>query len=67
MRRPWLLVLGVIVGVVGIAGLILPVIPGIALLVLSGLMVRSAITGEKIQIPDLRRTRPEPLPDPADG
>lgn len=67
MRKPWLLVGGILVAIVGIAGLVLPVIPGIALLVLGGLMIRSSITGDPLQLPKLRRSGAEPLPDPADG
>lgn len=67
MRKPWFLIGGVIVVLVGIAGLVLPVLPGIALLVLGSLMIRSAITGDPIQLPQLRRSQPEPLPEAADG
>lgn len=67
MRRPWLLVGGVIVFLVGIAGLVLPVLPGIALLVLGVLMIRSSVTGEPIQFPHLRRSQPKPLPEAAEG
>lgn len=67
MRKPWLLLGGVIVVLVGLAGLVLPIIPGIALLILGGLMIRSSMTGEPMQLPNLRRTPPEPLPEAAEG
>ncbi len=67
MRRPWLLVGGIIVVVVGIAGLVLPVIPGIALLIVGGVMIRAAVTGETVDLRSLRRRVSEPLPEAADG
>jgi len=67
MRRPWLLVGGILVVVVGIAGLVLPVIPGIALLIVGGVMIRSAVTGDTVDFRSLRRRVGEPLPEAADG
>lgn len=67
MRRPWLLIGGVIVLLVGVVGLVLPILPGIAFLILGGLMIRSSMTGEPVQFPRLGRRRPDPLPDAAEG
>lgn len=67
MRKLWLLIGGVIVVLVGVVGLIVPIMPGIVFLVLGGLMIRSSVTGEPIQFPKLRRNRARPLPEGADG
>ena len=67
MRKPWLLIGGVLVLLVGVVGLIVPVMPGIAFLILGGLMIRSSVTGEPIQFPNFRRSQPEPLPEAAEG
>lgn len=67
MRRPWLLVGGGIVVLIGVAGLVLPIIPGIALMILGGIMIRSSVTGEPMELPNLRRTRPDSLPETAES
>lgn len=67
MRNLWLLIGGSVVVLVGIAGLVLPVIPGIALIVGGAIMIRAGATGRPMEFPEFRRTRAKPLPDPTDS
>lgn len=60
MRKAWLMVSGGILVVVGIAGLVLPVIPGIAFIIGGGILVRAAVTGQPVEMPKLRRMRTDP-------
>ncbi len=67
MRNLWLLIGGVVVALVGVAGLVLPVIPGIALLIAGGIMIRAGVTGQPVELPRLRRHDDEHLPDAAES
>lgn len=67
MRKPWLLVGGIVLSVVGVAGLVLPLIPGIAFLILGWIMIRSSMTGEPVTLPRVLRRNRAPVPDPLDS